>query len=61
MDQLNVHQTWPHVPGMENYVGTDTIEFIFQKEKPKDIRAAYVIAVCYIRPHKTETRRTRLP
>ena len=39
---------------------TDTIYLFLRKDKPKDIRAAYVIEVCDIRPHKTETHITRL-
>ena len=46
--------------GCKSYAGTDTIEFIFHKDKPKDRRAKYVRAVCDIRPKKTETHRTRL-
>ena len=55
MDQLNVHQTWPPVPKMEKNAVTDTIEFIFHKEKPKDRRATYSRLVCDIRQQKTET------
>ena len=40
--------------------GTNTIEFIFHKEKPRDRRATYVRAVCYIRTQKTDTHSTRL-
>ena len=40
--------------------GADTIEFIFHKDKPKYRRAAYVRAVCNIRPQKKDNRRTRL-
>ena len=47
-------------PRVGKHAGTDTIEFIFNKYKPKDTRAAYVIAVCKIRPQKTETYRTIL-
>ena len=31
--------------GWKAHVGTDTIEFIFHKDKPKDRRAKYVRAV----------------
>ena len=44
----------------KTYDGTDTIEFIYHKDKPKDIRATYLRAVCNIRPKKTETHITRL-
>ena len=37
---------------METYVGTDTIDFILHRDKPKDRRATYVRIVCYIRPQK---------
>ena len=47
-------------PRDEKNVGTDTIQFIFHKNKPKYIKSTYVRAVCNIRPRKTETRRTRL-
>ena len=60
MDKLNVQLTWLLIPGAETNVGTHTIEFIFNKEKPKDRKATYVIAVCDIRPQKTDTQRTRL-
>ena len=46
--------------GWKSHVGTDTIEFIFHKENPKERRATYVRAVCNIRPQKSETHRTRL-
>ena len=46
--------------GWKSNAGNDTIKFIFHKEKPKDIRAIYVRAVCNIRPQKTDTHRTRL-
>ena len=39
---------------------TDTIEFIFHRDKPKYRRSTYVRAVCDIRPQKTETHRTRI-
>ena len=55
-----MQQTWPPVPWMEKNPVTDTVEFIFHKEKPKDIMETYVISVCETRPQKTETRRTRL-
>ena len=50
MDQLNVQQTWPPVPGMEKHAGTDTIEFVLYKDKQKDRRATYVRSVFDIRP-----------
>ena len=40
----HISQVW------KAYVGTDTIEFILHKDKPKDRRATYVRAVCNIRP-----------
>ena len=46
--------------GWKEHAGTDTMEFIFHKDKPKDIRATYVRSVCNIRPQKTETHRKRL-
>ena len=55
-----MQQTWPSVPGLEKHAGTDTIKFIFHKDKPKYRRATYVRAVCDIRPKKTETLRTTL-
>ena len=45
---------------MEKNPVTDTVEFIFHKEKPKDITETNVKSVCEIRPQKIETRRTRL-
>ena len=45
---------------MEKDAGTDIIEFIFHKYKPKYRRETYVLAVCDIRLQKTETHRTRL-
>ena len=45
---------------MEKHAVTDTIEFIFHKTKPKNIKANYVRAVCDIIHHKAETHRTRL-
>ena len=45
---------------MEKHAGTDIIELIFHKDKPNDIKATYVRSVCDIRPHKIETRRSRL-
>ena len=50
----------PLYQGWKSHAGTDTIEFIFHKDKPKDRKATYVRAVCNIRPQKTETHRTRL-
>ena len=49
-----LYQRW------EKHVGTDTIEFILHRDKPKDRRETYVRAVCSIRPQKTETHRRRL-
>ena len=46
--------------GWKERVGTNTIKFIFHKDKPKDRRATYVRAVFNIRPQKTDTHRTRL-
>ena len=60
MDQINVHQTWTPVPRLEKNSGTDTIEFIFHKDKQKESKATYVRALYYIWPQKTETHRTRL-
>ena len=47
-------------PRVEKHTGTDTIEFIFHKDKKKDRRATYMRSLCNIRPQKTETHRTRL-
>ena len=41
--------------GWGKNAGTYKIESIFHKDKPKDIKATYVRAVCDIRLHKTET------
>ena len=60
MNQLNVQQTWPHISGLQKNEGTDIIDLIFHKEKPKDRRKTYVRAVCNIISQKTETHRTRL-
>ena len=60
MEQLNVQQTWLPIPRLEKHTETDTIEFIFHKDKPKDRRATYVRAVCDIIPQKTETHITRV-
>ena len=38
--------------GWGKHAGTDTIEFIFQKDEPKDIKSTNVSAVCDIRPQK---------
>ena len=46
--------------GCKKHEGNDTIEFIFQKEKPKDIRSTYVREFCDIIPQKTETHITIL-
>ena len=46
--------------GWMEHSGTDIIEYIFHKEKPKDIKATYVRSVCDIRPQKTEAHITRL-
>ena len=35
------------------HTGTDIIELVLHKDKPKYRRAAYVRAVCYIIPYKT--------
>ena len=40
--------------------GTDTIDFIFHKDKLKDRSSTYVIDVFNIRPQKTDTHRTRI-
>ena len=60
MDQLNVQNNCLSVPGLEKYAGTDRIEFIFHKDKPKRKRETYVRSVCDTRTQKTETPRTRL-
>ena len=44
----------------KKYAGTDTIQFIFHKDKPKYRKVTYVRAVCDIRPQKIETHRTIL-
>ena len=49
-----LYQSW------KSHAGTDTIGFIFYKDKTKDRRATYVRDVCDIRPQKTETHRTIL-
>ena len=46
--------------GKKNHAGTDTIEFILHKEKPKYRMATHVKSVCNIILLKTETNRTRL-
>ena len=46
--------------GCGKCAGTDTIEFILHKDKPKDRRETYVVELCNIRPQKTETHRTTL-
>ena len=46
--------------GWREYAGTDTIEFIFHKDKPKDRRETYVKAVCNVRTQKKDTHRTIL-
>ena len=46
--------------GRKTHSGTDTIEIILHREKPKDRRANYERIVCNIRPQKTEIHRTRL-
>ena len=38
--------------GFKSNDGTDTLEFILHKYKPKDRRTTYVRAVCNIRPQK---------
>ena len=45
---------------MGKNAGIDTIEFVLHKDKPKDRKSTYVRAFCNIRPHKTESHRTRL-
>ena len=55
-----MQRNWPPVSGLKKHTGTDTIEFILHKYKPKDRRATYLRAVFDIRTHKTETHRTRL-
>ena len=57
MDKFYVQLTWLSVPA---HSGTDTIEFIFHKYKPRDRKATYVRSVCNVRPQKTDTHRTRL-
>ena len=52
--------TGPPVKGMETHAGSYTIEFILHREKPKDIKSTCLIAVCDIRPQKSETHRKRL-
>ena len=39
-------------PRYGKHAGTDTIKFIFHRNKPKDIRATYVRAVCNNKPKK---------
>ena len=46
--------------GWKTHAGTDTIEFILHIDKPKDIRATYVRAVCDIIPPRKETYTTRI-
>ena len=46
--------------GWKTHKGTDKIDFILQRDKPKDRRATYVSSVCDIRPQKIEIHRTRL-
>ena len=46
--------------GWKKHSGTDTIEFIFHKDKKNYIRVTYVRSVSNIRPQKIETHRTRL-
>ena len=46
--------------GWGKHAGTDTIEFIFHKDKPKYRMTTYVRSVCSIRHQKTETRIIRL-
>ena len=36
--KLNMKLTWLPVPGMGGDLGTDIIEFILNRDKPKDIR-----------------------
>ena len=42
-------------PRVEKNARTDTIEFIFHKDKPKDRKATYVRSVCDIRTLKKES------
>ena len=49
-----LYQRW------KTHAGTDTIEFIFYKDKPKDKNATYSRSVYDNIPHKTETHSTRL-
>ena len=46
--------------GWVRHIGTETIEFIFHKDKPKEKRATCVRALCDIIPQKIETNRRRL-
>ena len=46
--------------GWGKHAVTDTIEFIFHKDKPKERRTTYVRAVYDFFPQKTETYRTRI-
>ena len=46
--------------GWKEHAGTDTIELIFHKDKPKDRRATCVRSVCNIRTQKTEAHRKSL-
>ena len=43
---------------MKKHAGTDKIDFILYKDKPKDIRATYVREACGIITQKAETNRT---
>ena len=44
---------------MKKNTGTDTIYFIFYEDKAKDRNTTYVISVCDIKTHKTETHRRK--
>ena len=46
--------------GWNSHAGTDTITFIFHKDKPKYIKATYARVLCDIRPQKTDTHRKKL-
>ena len=46
--------------GWKKHAGTNTMEFILHKDKPKYRRATYARVDCNIRSQKIETHRTRL-
>ena len=60
MDQLNVQWAWPPVPGMKITCRKRHDRVHLHKDKPKNRRETYVRVLYDIRPHKTETHRTRL-